>query len=162
MLLSIAATMTLTGWSERTVWRRFAGHIVKSEISNRRSTIPLDAIAPHLCLPLAPEDLPVLERADAGDVESQHAVALLLLSSGKPEGAIDWLELAAKHGHADAMNLLGTCYIEGNGRPKDENLGIVWIAKAAALGHVISQRQMDFIRGRERKPGSGLPLHAPL
>ncbi|AFL74424.1 tetratricopeptide repeat protein [Thiocystis violascens] len=148
MLMSIAATMTLTGWSERTVWRRFAGHIVKNETSNRRSTIPFEAIAPHLCIALAPEDLPVLEQADAGDSDSQHAMALLFLSQGKPEGAIGWLELAAKHDDADAMNLLGICSVEGNGLPKDENLGIAWIAKAAALGHVISQRQMDFIHDR--------------
>ncbi|MBK5965258.1 hypothetical protein CCR95_14460 [Thiocystis minor] len=151
MLLSIAATMTLTGWSERTVWRRFAGHIVKNGTSNRRSMIPFEVIEPHLCLALAPEDLPALEQADAGDADSQHALALLFLSKDKPEGAIDWLEHAAKHDHADAMNLLGICSIEGNGRPKDETLGIAWIAKGAALGHVISQRQMEFIHDRSEK-----------
>jgi TPR repeat protein len=151
MLMSIAATMTLTGWSERTVWRRFAGNIVKSQISNRRSTIPFEAIAPHLCLPLAPEDLPVLEQADAGDAASQNEVALLLLARHQPKGAIYWLELAAKQGHADAMNLLGICYLEGTGRTKDDNLGLVWIAQAAAHGHVIAQRQMDFIHGRSEK-----------
>jgi len=154
MLMSIAATITLTGWSERTVWRRFAGHIVKTEHSDGRSMIPFEVIQPHLCIPVEPEDIPVLEQADAGDPEAQNEVALLFLSNQKPEGAIYWLELASKHQHADSMNLLGTCHLEGTGVPKNENLGIAWIAKAAANGHVISQLQMDFIRGRKNPPNN--------
>ncbi|AFL72844.1 tetratricopeptide repeat protein [Thiocystis violascens] len=152
MLISVTATAMLTGWSERTVWRRFSGHIVKSETSSGRSMVPLDLVQPHLCISLSPEDALVLAKADAGDADAQNEVALLFLTEGKPEWAIGWLELAAKHGHADAMNLLGTCYIEGNGVPKNDNLGIAYIAKAAANGHVISQRQMDFIRGRPETP----------
>lgn len=114
--------------------------------------VPLDLVQPHLCLSLSPEDALVLANADAGDADAQNEVALLFLTEGKPEWAMGWLELAAKHGHADAMNLLGTGYIEGNGVPKNENLGIAWIAKAAANGHVISQRQMDFFRSRPETP----------
>jgi len=40
------------------------------------------------------------------------------------------------------MQWLGHCYINGRGVPKDEHLGIMWIAKAAAQGHVIAQGLM--------------------
>lgn len=152
MLMSIAATVALTEWSERTVWRRFSGSMVKDEKSPHRSMVPFDDIQPHLCIPLEPEEIAVLGKADAGDAESQHEVALLFLARHQPKRAMYWLELAVKHGYADAMNLLGTCYLEGNGLPRDHNLGIVWIAQAAAHGHLISQRQMDGLRGRLDPP----------
>ena len=57
-----------------------------------------------------------------------------------------WLELAAKQQLADAMQLLGRCYLEGNGLTKDENLAIMWIAKAASLGHSIALAQIQSIR----------------
>ena len=152
MLVSIAATVTLTGWSERTVWRRFSSALARTEKLNGRSMIPFEVIQPHCCIPLEPADLSVLEAADAGDAESQNAVALMFLSKSKLKSAIRWLELAAKQGHADAMNLLGMCSIKGEGLPQDDNLGIAWIAKAAAQGHVISKLQIDGIRGRSDPP----------
>jgi len=148
MLVSIAATATLTGWSERTVWRRFSERLAKTEKSHGRSMIPFDAVQPHLCIPLTPDELPLLAAADAGDAESQSAIALIFLSNDQPKSAIRWLELAAKQGDADAMNLLGVCSIKGEGLPQDDNLGIAWIAKAAACGHALSQRQIAGLRGR--------------
>ncbi|MGZ5028874.1 MAG: hypothetical protein ACXV9T_16965, partial [Methylobacter sp.] len=64
----------------------------------------------------------------------------------KQKSAVYWLELAAKQSLADAMHLLGRCYLEGNGLAKDENLGIMWIAKAASLGHPIALAQIQSIR----------------
>jgi TPR repeat protein len=46
------------------------------------------------------------------------------------------------------MQWLGHCYINGKGVQKDENLGVMWLAKAAALGHVIAQGQMNGLIGR--------------
>ena len=39
--------------------------------------------------------------------------------------------------------LLGRCHIDGNGVLQDENIGIMWLAKAAAHGHAVSQAQMQ-------------------
>lgn len=144
--ISLPAAITLTAWSERTFYRKFANGSMARETENGRSAIPFDLIKPHLCIPLEPEDLSVVESADAGDAEAQNDLALIFLSNDKPKGAIYWLELAAKRDFADAMNLLGRCHISGSGVPKDENIGIMWLAKAAALGHVISLRQMESMR----------------
>ena len=147
-LISLAAAITITEWSERTFWRRFADGSLTRENEQGRSMIPLDLIRPHMCIPLDSEDLPVLAGADAGNAEAQNDLALIFLANRKPKGAVYWLELAAKQEYASAMNWLGRCYIEGNGVPKDENLGIMWISKAAAHGDKISQGQMQAILDR--------------
>ena len=108
--------------------------------------IPFALIKPHLCLPLALDDLEVLNRAETGNAEAQTDLALIFLLHGKPKGAIYWLEMAARQGYADAMNWLGRCYLGAEGVAQDENIGMMWISKAAALGHVISQDQMQGMR----------------
>ncbi|MGP1665999.1 MAG: tetratricopeptide repeat protein, partial [Rhodanobacter sp.] len=77
---------------------------------------------------------------------AQTDLAVLFLSNAKPESAVYWLELAAKQDYANAMHLLGRCYTDGNGILKNEDLGIMWIAKAASHGHLISQGQMQALR----------------
>jgi len=42
--------------------------------------------------------------------------------------------------------LLGRCYLEGNGLPKDDSLALMWIAKSASLGHSIALAQIQSIR----------------
>ncbi len=139
--ISLPAAITLTQWSERTFFRKFAeGSLTRDTESG---TISFDLLKPHFCLTLQPEDLAVIERADAGDAEAQNEVALIFLSSRKPKGAIYWLEQAAMQNYGDAMSLLSQCYMDGNCVSKDENLGIMWLAKAASLGHIIAQRQMQ-------------------
>ena len=76
-------------------------------------------------------------------IEAQNELALFFLANDKPEGAIYWLELAAKQGHADAMHWLGRCYIEGKGLAQNVDMGIMWLSKAAASGHIISRHQID-------------------
>ena len=66
----------------------------------------------------------------------------------KPENAVYWLELAVKRNDANAMYLLGRCYTDGNGIAKNENLGIMWIAKAASNGHVMAKGQMQAMHDR--------------
>jgi uncharacterized protein len=73
-------------------------------------------------------------------------LGVLLLENDKPQRAIYWLELAAKQDFSDAMHLLGTCYLKGNGLAKDYNLALMWIAKAASLGHPIAVAQIQSIR----------------
>lgn len=150
-MISLATAITLTGWSKRTLWRRIAdGTLIRADgdAFTDKAKISLEAIRPFICVPIESEDLYLIERADAGNAEAQTDLALIFLSSVKPESAVYWLKLAAKQDYMNAMHLLGRCYTDGNGLPRDENLGIMWLAKAAAQGHVISQGQMRAIYDR--------------
>ena len=154
MNLSLAAASSLTDWSLRTLWRRIGEGVVPQLKEKGRVMIPFSSIADHVSIPIDAEEMRLLERADHGpsgsdSAEAQNELALIFLSHAKPKGAVYWLHCAAEQGHADAMNLLGTCYILGEGTPWDEAKGIMWLAKSAALGHLVSRRQMEAIRNRE-------------
>ncbi|MBK8317737.1 MAG: sel1 repeat family protein [Betaproteobacteria bacterium] len=147
-LITLPAAITLTEWSERTFWRKFADGSLARETVNGKAMISFELIKPHLCLALSPDDLAILASAVAGDAEAQNEMALIFLANEKPKNAIYWLEQAAKQGCADAMNLLSQCYMKGSGVPQDENTGMIWLAKAATQGHLISQCQMQGLRNR--------------
>ena len=104
----------------------------------------MDTLAGLVCnrMPIEPEDKKFILQADAGNAEAQDDIGQLFLMSEKYQAAIYWFEQAAQQNNADAMQWLGHCYANGKGVPKDEDLGIMWIAKASALGHVIAQGQM--------------------
>jgi TPR repeat protein len=108
--------------------------------------IPFDAIRDQIVIPLEEDDLELIAEADSAIAEAQNDLALLFLLHGKPQGAIYWLELAVKQEYSDAMHWLARCYFEGNGVLKDENMGMMWLAKAASQGHKISQAQMQAMR----------------
>ena len=150
-LISLAAAITLTEWSERTFWRRFADGSVKREIEssgNGKSMVHLESIEAHIAVPLASDDLLLVQQADRGDAAAQNDLALIFLSSGKTRGAIYWLELAARQDYADAMHWLARCYRDGNGVAPDVHLGLMWLSRAAAQGHLISQGQLQVMRDR--------------
>jgi len=147
-MISIAAAKTLTEWSERTLWRRISDGTLARIDDNTfedKAKICLDSIKPYICVSLGPEDFDLIESADAGNAEAQTDLALIFLANAKSESAIYWLKLAAKQDYAEAMHWIGRCYTDGNELPKNESLGIMWIAKAAAQCHVISQGQMQAI-----------------
>lgn len=144
--ISLSAAVSLTGRSERTLWRWIANGTVSrvSDSDVGKTMLDFDSVAPHLRQQLAAEELDLVERADSGGgAEEQTELALLILANGKPESAIYWLEIAAKQGSTDAMHWLGRCYLEGQGLAEDRNLGLMWLANAAAHGHLISQRQIE-------------------
>lgn len=147
-MISIASAITLTEWSESTFRRRISEGALKREFEagpGGRAMVSFDAIQPHICIPLEDDDISLISDADSGDAEAQNDLALLFLANSRPRGAIYWLELAAKQEYPDAMHWLGRCHIDGNGVLKDENLGMMWLAKAAAHGHAVSQMQMQAI-----------------
>lgn len=148
-MISLATAITLTEWSKRTLWRRISdGTLTRGDYqgSDDKAKIQLDAIKAYICIPMKADDFFLVELADAGNAEAQTDLALLFLAHAKAASAIHWLELAAKRDYPNAMYLLGRCYTDGLGLASDENVGIMWIAKAAALGHVISRRQMQAMR----------------
>ncbi|MDO9046517.1 MAG: hypothetical protein Q7U66_02125 [Methylobacter sp.] len=147
--LSLQAAATLTEWSERTLRRRIADGTLKCATGNEaryKTMICFDSIRHDTCIALDPDDIELIKNADDGDAKSQNDLALLFLGKNKPKSAVYWLELAAKQNLTDAMHLLGRCYLEGNGLPKDDNLAIMWIAKAASMGHPIALAQIQSIR----------------
>ncbi|TAN65288.1 MAG: sel1 repeat family protein [Methylobacter sp.] len=147
--VSLQAAITLTELSERTIRRRLVDGSLKYAADNEahyKTRICFDSIKSDLCIALDPDDIELIKRADAGNANAQNDLGLLFLEKNKPKSAIYWLELATKQDFADAMHLLGHCYLEGNGLPKNYCLAIMWIAKAAALGHPIALEQIQSIQ----------------
>lgn len=149
-LISLPAAISLTELSERTFWRKFADGSLQRELVGGKSMVDFVALQPYLCLgpDFNPAALNTLVAADSGDVVAQNEMALILLANDKGRAAIYWLELAARQASADAMNLLAWCHVDGKGVPADDNLGIMWLAKAAAHGHRIAQLQIQGIHQR--------------
>lgn len=145
--INIATAMTLTGWSERTFWRRFADGSVRRDNNSAagKSMVEFDSIKPHMLIPLGAQDYSLVQAADGGNAEAQTDLALLFISHHKLKQGIAWLEAAVKQEHAAAMRLMGRCHIEGQGVDQDDNLGMMWIARAAAKGDPIAQAQMGAI-----------------
>jgi hypothetical protein len=146
--ISLQTATTLTEWSLRTIRRRIADGSLKcaaNNENNHKTMICFDSIKHDICIPLEPDDIELIKSADAGDANSQNDLALLFLENNKPQSAIYWLKLAAQQDFSDAMQLLGSCYLHGNGLPKDNNFALMWIAKAASLGHPIAVAQIQSI-----------------
>lgn len=104
--------------------------------------LTFEDIVPMLCVPVAPEDYDLLIEASAGDADAQNDLALLFLDADKPEIGLHWLTMAADQGNPDAMHHLSKLYIKGVGTSKDENTGLMWLAKAASMGHSIANEQV--------------------
>lgn len=145
--ISLDAAVVITERSRRTWYRRIEDGSVTRLSDGSRTLLSLAEVVPLIGMRLSPEDLKLLAAADAGDAEAQDDMGELFLAAGKYAAAIYWLELAAQQGHPNAMQCLGRCYLAGEGAPKNENLAIMWIAKAAAHGHTIAQAQMAALRG---------------
>ena len=149
-LITLKTAIHLTGLSRRTLWRRIAvGAFFKTNKDEPlgRTQIPLEALAKDTGLSLTTADMEIIQRADEGDTHAKGEVGLMLLEAGQPERAVYWLELAAQAEEADAMHWLGRCHVAGEGVEADETLGLSWITRAAAKGHVISQRQVAVLGG---------------
>ena len=149
--VSLQTATLLTGLSRRTLSRRITNGTLKSAQASKKdqyniTMISLDSIKNDIGIPLNPDDIELIKAADAGKPEAQNDLGVLFLENNKPQSAICWLELAAKQDFVNAMHLLGNCYLKGNGLAKDNNLAIMWIAKAASLGHPIAIAQIRSIR----------------
>jgi len=143
--ISLQAVMTLTEWSERTIRRRIADgtlQCVKDTSASNKALIAFMDVQDDVCIPLSDEVIELIAASDMGNAEAQNDLALLFWVHGKLKSALYWLELAAKQHFADAMHGLGCCYLRGEGLPKNDNIGVMWIAKAASLGHFIASAQI--------------------
>ena len=143
--ISMEAAVALTGLSKRTLWRRLAeGLLQKLPAAGGGGAVRLvmQGVLALAGLELGAEERALLCQADAGDAAAQAEIGQFCFRAGRPAAAVYWFNLAAAQNHADAMQCLGQCYAAGTGVARDDNLALMWIAKAAAHGHRIAQRQM--------------------
>ena len=152
--ISLDSAIIVTEISKRTLWRRLTdGQIARLENDERgRAMLALEDLVPLLCISVKPDDYELFVDADRGDVEAQNDLALLFLEADKPEIALYWLQSAATDQQSvvsvDAMHNLAKLYFKGIGVEKNENTGLMWLAKAAAHGHVIAEQQMAALMQR--------------
>lgn len=146
--ISLEAAIAMTGISKRTLWRRVSdGTIAKhKEDSRGRAMLAFAQIVGLMELALSEKDLRLIVEADSGDANAQADAGAMFFLAGRFGAAVYWLDLAAAQGNADAMQWLGNCHASGLGVPKDESLAIMWIAKAASLGHPVACRQIQGMR----------------
>jgi hypothetical protein len=154
--LSLTTATAITNISERTWWRRIEqGSIQRGSTgSGKQTRLLLSDVLPEISISVTSEDIEFILLADAGDADAQNDIGQLFSIAGKPEAALYWLQQAANQGNPDAMQWLGQFYARGEGVPTDENLSMMWLAKAAALGHVIAKSQMDEILKSCRSPAN--------
>jgi TPR repeat protein len=143
--ISLDATIAITALSRRTWWRRISQGAVNrvSDDERGRAMLSWVEVMQHICIPIESEDLVYILRADAGQADAQNDIGQLFSIAGKHESALYWLRHAVQQDHPDAMQWLGSCYLRGAGVPRDENLGLMWIAKAASHNHTIAQAQIN-------------------
>ena len=143
--LSLATATAVTELSKRTWWRRIEQGIIKRVETKllTQARVLFSDVIPLISIPVTADDLEFILRADAGDADAQNDVGQLFYTAGKSEAARYWLEQAARQEHPDAMQFLGRCYAAGEGVTQDMDLSIMWIAKAASLGHCIAKSQIN-------------------
>lgn len=156
-VISIDTASAITQLSRRTWWRRIAtGEVTRVADDDRgRAMLVWAEVAPLIGIAIAPDDQPIFLLADAGDAQAQNDIGQLFLKADKYQAALYWFQQAAQQKYPDAMQWLGHCYVHGKGVLKDDNLGMMWLAKAASLGHAIAQGQMKGLIDRALSPGAG-------
>ncbi|MBP9713397.1 MAG: sel1 repeat family protein [Sterolibacterium sp.] len=139
--------MALTGMSKRTLWRRIsAGELRKVGLDAGKSRLSLMDVLTLTGMTRDEELATLLRQADQGEAEAQADVAQLLFARGRHAAAARWFQRAANQGYPDAMLCLGRSYATGDGVIHDENLAVMWIAKAAAAGHPLALAQMKKLK----------------
>lgn len=146
--ISLEAAIACGGASKRTWWRRMSETrgLRAGTDSRGRALLSLEQAREALGLPDDPDTVELLVAADQGDTEAQSELALIFAEAGRDDVAVYWWRLAAEQGHPDAMQHLGRCYAEGAGVERSEEMGIMWIAKAAMKSQPIARAQIRSMR----------------
>lgn len=148
LAISLDTAALVIDVSKRTLWRRLDnGQITRQENDSRgRAMLTLTDLVPMLCVPIEPEDYNLLADADAGNADAQNDLAQLFLDANRPDIAIHWMRLAVEQEHPDAIHNLAILYMKGVGVRRDTTKGLMWLAKAASLGHLIAKEQVATLR----------------
>ena len=88
------------------------------------------------------ENLVVTEAPLQEDVGNQYEEGKMMLERGDDANAVAHLRQAAEGGNADAINLLGECYMSGRGVEIDSEKGVEYFRQAAELGCARAQANL--------------------
>jgi prolyl 4-hydroxylase len=103
---------------------------------------------------LSPDE--ILNRAAAGDADSQYALAALYSNRGQPEFARHWLRRAAALGHADALfTLAGALLTETEGARDRREEAISGLMQAREKGSVAALRVLAALTASGLLGGDG-------
>ncbi|WP_312529511.1 hypothetical protein [Comamonas sp.] len=163
--ISLDAAVAISGISKSTLWRRVTeGSIGKAGKDLRnRAMLAFADVLPLIDTPkpLSEEDVYLLLQADAGSSDAQADVGAMFYVARNTKAALYWLNEAAEQNNADAMHWLAIAHAarlsgekargqsipaEKDARERDGNLAVMWLARAAALGHPLAQQQMTYIK----------------
>jgi S1-C subfamily serine protease len=87
-----------------------------------------------------------LQKAKAGDLESQFGVFWLYRQCNDYENALKWCRTAANAGHTGGQLYMGYHYLEGKeGVPQDYNEAIKWFTKAAKQKSPVAQIELGWM-----------------
>ena len=162
LALHVSTAAALTGRSVRTWQRRMEQGLVVRQ-ADGRALVPWAALQAELVAPLAPQDAPLLERADQGEAAAQAEMGALLAlaaldaldvaqgSDGCVAASRYFLEQAAQQGEADAMHWLALLHAAGLCEGDGNAQALMWLARAAAQGHVLAKAQLAGLM-----PGAGI------
>ena len=135
--IRVTTAAALAGVDRRTV-RRWLGE----------GEIDLAALLQKADLRLSAEEAQTALQADAGSADACAELATLFAERGFHSRAVEWWQQAAERNHADAMHWLARAYLDGRGVAPDLNLGLMWLAKSASIGHPISKAQTRALLSR--------------
>ncbi|HET9458700.1 MAG TPA: SPOR domain-containing protein [Sphingomicrobium sp.] len=76
----------------------------------------------------------LIQAANAGHLDAQTTLGLLLFDSGSRDVALQWLKRAAERGEPRAMLVYGTALFNGDGVPRDQVLAYAYVSRSAAQG----------------------------
>ena len=81
--------------------------------------------------------------------QSNHYEALLqaanqLYNNENYKVAVSWYRMIAEEGNAEAQNMLGMCYLKGQGVTKDYTEAVKWFRKAAEQGNTSAQDNLGY------------------
>lgn len=147
--VSLSTAMTLSDLSESTFRRKLRrGEILllPAPDPGGREGIAIDLNALYLNARIVAGHWDVVKEADRGDTSAQTELALILQQYRKCRAAVYWLRLAAKKNDSHALHWLARCHLEGRGVARNEDRGIMLLARSALLGHVISAHQLAALR----------------
>ena len=72
--------------------------------------------------------------ANAGHLDAETTLGLLLFQNGDQAGGLKWLKRAADQGEPRALLVYGTALYNGDGVTRDRLLGYAYVSRAAAQG----------------------------
>ena len=163
--ISLNTAISITGLSKRTLWRRIAEGVLRTDPAvepGERTRVAVDDVAPLARLSLTPALRELAIAADGGLAEAQCDLGLTFLAEGLDAEGAAWLALAANQAHLDAMHWLGRCLIAGRGVVADEKGGVDWIARAANYGHVSARAMVQYLYDPARPALGPAELEAAL